>query len=301
MAKTLAAAGRSGWTTATTALESSFDPAAHPAPPTVMGQLPIRSAMVSLRLMRAFIVLNTKGGVGKTTVACGLAAAFARRGHATIALDADPQGSLTNWFGLADRRGLVDTLRGSLDPGFAAIRVAKNFRVLPTGDAVELEAIARRRMGEIPPYPRELQSDILVIDTAAGVSGLTDAFLSWFDPEIIVPLPVSGGYLPLAALERVWRYLGERLGREPDYIVPNMLDWRTSNSGLAMAELQRDYADFVVAPIRVNASLAHATWRHASPADRKSVTDFGRLAEVVYRRWGYDPREPSTNGAEAYP
>jgi len=38
-------------------------------------------------------VLNQKGGVGKTTVVLGLAAAAQRRGDSTLVVDLDPQGS----------------------------------------------------------------------------------------------------------------------------------------------------------------------------------------------------------------
>ena len=47
--------------------------------------------------MQRIVVLNPKGGSGKTTIAVNLAAYFASRGDATLLIDRDPQGSATRW------------------------------------------------------------------------------------------------------------------------------------------------------------------------------------------------------------
>ena len=46
---------------------------------------------------RKIVILNPKGGSGKTTIATNLAAYFASQGKATTLLDHDSQGSSTRW------------------------------------------------------------------------------------------------------------------------------------------------------------------------------------------------------------
>ena len=63
-------------------------------------------------------VCSLKGGAGCSTVAAGLAAAFARRGKKTLAVDLDPSlHSLDFFFGMQDRIlfGLPSFLDGSID------------------------------------------------------------------------------------------------------------------------------------------------------------------------------------------
>lgn len=50
-------------------------------------------------------VANQKGGTGKTTLALNLAAGLHQRGS-TLVLDADPQGSISQWAGIDEKRDL---------------------------------------------------------------------------------------------------------------------------------------------------------------------------------------------------
>jgi chromosome partitioning protein len=47
--------------------------------------------------MQRIVILNPKGGSGKTTIAINLASYLASRGHSPVLMDYDPQGSSTRW------------------------------------------------------------------------------------------------------------------------------------------------------------------------------------------------------------
>lgn len=55
--------------------------------------------------MNTTLVINSKGGSGKTTIATNLASYFAAKGMATTILDYDPQGSSLNWLRLRGPQG----------------------------------------------------------------------------------------------------------------------------------------------------------------------------------------------------
>jgi chromosome partitioning protein len=60
--------------------------------------------------MQRIVVLNPKGGSGKTTLAINIAAYFAARGDSTLLIDRDPQGSATRW--LRKRKAPQAEIRG---------------------------------------------------------------------------------------------------------------------------------------------------------------------------------------------
>lgn len=96
--------------------------------------------------MRTILVLNSKGGCGKSMLATNLAAYYASEGHAVALADFDPQASSLEW--LAARPGdrpAIHGIAGFRDP----VRAPRNteFLILDAPAAVhgpELTALVRR-------------------------------------------------------------------------------------------------------------------------------------------------------------
>lgn len=83
--------------------------------------------------MRSILILNSKGGCGKTTIATNLAGYYAQRGRSVLLADFDPQGSSLDW--LAVRPETYPEIHG-------VAAFAEKFRVSQSTDVLIMDAPA---------------------------------------------------------------------------------------------------------------------------------------------------------------
>lgn len=174
--------------------------------------------------MITIAVSSQKGGVGKTTVSINLAHAFARSGMRTLLVDADPQGSV----GLSLTRqsrtlsGFYDAIA---DPNFPLDQLIvptrlETLSLVPAGQCSDYElgggamGVSLHRVRKFFKMAESQGFDVCIIDTAAGLFGVTSDVLAACDgvivPQQAEPLGVRSVPKMLEALTRM-RVVNPRL------------------------------------------------------------------------------------------
>lgn len=162
--------------------------------------------------VRQLVILNHKGGVGKTTTALNLAHAFARRGFRTLAVDLDPQAHLSM------SMGCTEMVLGGIDGVFlhqsemakSLVSIAPRLDLVPAGQRLaEVEKLAAEgaRMARVldqAVQPLATQYDFVLFD-CPPTSGLLNLNALFAADEVLIP--VSSDFLSLNGLSQLMKTL----------------------------------------------------------------------------------------------
>lgn len=207
--------------------------------------------------MRVTVVINQKGGVGKTALAVGVAAALAELGRRTLLVDLDPQGHATTEFlGLPEARpdapslarALTRMWKGTVDElvvrhPFAACRPPGTLDVIPTAPGM-FDLVRRLDQLRVPVWQlgRVLQFadyEHLVIDCPPALDVLTNNALAMANGVLVPVQPDRTSIRAVRLLASQVAELERTLEREPLSwygLVPGL--YRRPLSGYARTALE---------------------------------------------------------------
>lgn len=220
-------------------------------------------------------VVNQKGGVGKTTVALGLAAVASRRDLDVVVVDLDPQANATT--GLAvwmTPRTVADALTADSDGALVGVVTQSGWgayfdaapRVAPSTPALaQLEPqLALDPIGAQDRLRRSLvgiDADVVIIDCPPSLGLLTINGLFAADHAVVVAEPSAWAVDGVAQILRNLDRIAERRGGLPTLagVVVNRLA-RTRDARYWDEQLIETYpADAIRPAIALKAAIAEAS------------------------------------------
>ncbi|HXY29236.1 MAG TPA: ParA family protein [Gemmatimonadaceae bacterium] len=241
---------------------------------------------------RVLAIVSQKGGVGKTTTAVNLAAAFARRGLRTLLVDTDPQGAVRYGVGLRRSEapaGLSDYLEGSRGLRELILPTAlPSLRVLLVGGVSHRPAHAEFHhriesstlLADLLTLAKE-RCDIVVVDTPPGLGVITRQVLK-ASQHAIVPLQCEP--LALQTTPQILRAISDVAERNPELTLDGILLTMYDDAGGGSARV----AEYVRAHLPHDMVFAQVVPRSAAAVDA-----FAAGQPLVLR----DPADPA---AQAY-
>ncbi len=144
-------------------------------------------------MAKVISVSNQKGGVGKTTTTCAVAAGLKKKGYRVLAIDLDPQGNLGFSVGANTETSasIYDVLKGEVKTQFAIQKTPSMdliiSSILLSGIELEFTDTGREFLLKEALRPMQAFYDYILLDTPPALGILTiNAFTA--SDTIIVPM-----------------------------------------------------------------------------------------------------------------
>jgi len=114
-------------------------------------------------MQQRILVLNSKGGCGKTTIATNLVSFYASTGYVTALVDHDPQGSSMRWLGLRPREKTEVYGVPAYERPRSGITTSWHRRVLPGTDRVVIDAPAGIMGQQLQDFVRSVDTVLIPV------------------------------------------------------------------------------------------------------------------------------------------
>jgi chromosome partitioning protein len=247
-------------------------------------------------MAQTIAILSQKGGTGKTTSVRTLTDVLRRVDVATLAVDLDPQGNLSDYFDVDPE---ASPTIGDVLSGRAEAREAIHDRLLPANlGLAEAELIMTGKMGRELTLKRALAKvsgdyELVLIDCPPSLGLLTVNALVAADHALI---SAEAQYFALQGVEQALEVVElARDGLNPDLnwlgVLLNIADMRTIHSREAYASLREHYGSRVFdTVIRASIAYAESAERGLSILDYRPDlgADYLALADELLRRLELD-------------